>query len=434
MEFALSIIYTLLFIYLIYKLSFFHIDGVSWKLLSGLFIIKIISAIALTLIYTYYYKNRLESDIFKYFDDGRIIFSSIKESPLDYLRMITGIGADSPHLKHFYDTSNFWNKPFDYGLYNDNRTMIRFNAIAMLFSFGYYNVHNVFMAFLSFTGLTAIFKTFYPYLFNKRNALIFSVFLIPSVLLWTSGILKEGLLMFSFGLFVYYSWKISTKKFHWKFIFWLLFSIGLLLLLKFYVLVAAVPGIICIFTLKLFKNKYIVPVFIGVHIFIIGLFFSFQYIFPSYNLVEITASKQRDFINMIDNTPNVGSRIDLPRLEPTISSFVINTPNALINSLFRPHLLETHSLMAIPAALENLLIIFIMMLSILFFQKFSTQTFPWFWFCVSFVIILFTLCGLTTPVLGALVRYKTPALPFLFIIFITIIDFKKIQQLVKWKK
>jgi hypothetical protein len=434
MEFILCIGYTLIFIYLIYKLPFFKIDGLSWKLLSGLFVVKILSAIAITLIYIYYYKSRLESDIFKYFDDGRIIFSSLKDNPIDFLRMITGIGADSPHLNHYYDTANFWNKTFDYGLYNDNRTMIRFNAIAMIFSFGYFNVHNVFMAFLSFTGLTAIFKVFYPYLINKRNALIFSVFLVPSVLLWTSGVLKEGILMFAFGLFVYYAWKLSIKKFKWKTFVGILLMIGLLLIIKFYILIAALPGIISIFVIRAFKNKYILPIIVGIHTLIITSFFLFHSIFSSYNLPEIVATKQHDFINMISNTPNVGSKINLPILEPTFISFFKNTPNALFNSFFRPHLFEMHSLMTIPAVLENLFIIFVMILTIIFHNKISLKEFPWFWFCVSFVLILFILCGLTTPVLGALVRYRTPGLPFLFIIFLSFIDLKKIQQFVKWKK
>jgi hypothetical protein len=434
MEFILCAGYTLIFIYLIYKLPFFRIDGLSWKLLSGLFIVKILSAIAITLIYTYYYKTRFESDIFKYFDDGRIIFSSIKDNPFDYLRMITGIGADSPHLNHYYDLANFWNKSFDYGLYNDNRTMIRFNAIGMIFSFGYFNVHNVFMAFISFTGLTAIFKVFYPYLLNKRNALIFSVFLIPSVLLWTSGILKEGLLMFAFGLFVYYAWKLSSKEFKWKPFIGLLLMIGLLLIIKFYILIAALPGIISIFVLRAFKNKHALPIIAGVHIIIITAFFLFNTIFSSYNLPEIVATKQHDFINMISSSSHVGSKIDIPPLEASFKSFLINTPNALFNSFFRPHIFEMNSLMTIPAVLENLFIILIMILTIIFHKKNSLKEFPWFWFCISFVLILFILCGLTTPVLGALVRYRTPALPFLFIIFLTFIDLERIKKLLKWKK
>ena len=35
------------------------------------------------------------------------------------------------------------------------------------------------------------------------------------------------------------------------------------------------------------------------------------------------------------------------------------------------------------------------------------------YFCFSFALILLVLTGLTTPVMGTLMRLKTPALPFL---------------------
>jgi hypothetical protein len=34
-------------------------------------------------------------------------------------------------------------------------------------------------------------------------------------------------------------------------------------------------------------------------------------------------------------------------------------------------------------------------------------------FCFTFTIVLFLIIGLTTPIIGAIVRYKIPALPFL---------------------
>lgn len=434
MEFVLCTFYTVVLVYLIYKLPFFHIDGISWKLFSGLFIIKIFSALAITLIYTYYYTNHLESDIFKYFSDGQILFRALTVKPLDYLSMLTGIGSDSSHLDAYYNTMNFWKKSIDYGLFNDNRTMIRFNAFAMLFSFGYMNVHNIFMAFLSFTGLTAVFKTFYPIFINKKNALIFSVYLIPSVLLWTSGILKEGLLMFAFGLLIYNVNKITKKPIKWDALIMIILTTGILLIVKFYVLLAALPGLLSVIVLKKIKKIHSFPVLLAIHSVIFASFFLFHVVFKEYNLPDIISKKQHDFINMINEDGNVGSRINIPVLEPDFTSFLFNTPAALTNSFFRPHLFEIHSIIALPAALENLFIIFLMLLTIVFFKKFPLNTFPWFWFCVSFVLILFTLCGLTTPVLGALVRYRTPALPFLFIVILTFIDINKIQQIIKWKK
>ena len=48
---------------------------------------------------------------------------------------------------------------------------------------------------------------------------------------------------------------------------------------------------------------------------------------------------------------------------------------------------------------------------------------------ISFIILLYTLIGLTTPVIGAMVRYKIPATLFLiFIIYILFTHNEKTQK------
>ena len=45
-------------------------------------------------------------------------------------------------------------------------------------------------------------------------------------------------------------------------------------------------------------------------------------------------------------------------------------------------------------------------------------------FASIFILTLYTIIGLSTPVIGALVRYKIPALPFLFFSFFYLINLK----------
>ena len=72
----------------------------------------------------------------------------------------------------------------------------------MLFSQRHYHVHTVFWCFFAMIGLTAILKIlirFYP---DRKNTLFLSVFLLPTVLFWGSGVLKEALLLMGLGLFL----------------------------------------------------------------------------------------------------------------------------------------------------------------------------------------------------------------------------------------
>jgi hypothetical protein len=82
------------------------------------------------------------------------------------------------------------------------------------------------------------------------------------------------------------------------------------------------------------------------------------------------------------------------------------------------------------AAVENALFLIFLIIG-LFFIDLKKMKDPWFWFCLSFILILFVLVGLTTPVLGALVRYKMPALPFIFIAMFLITDVEKVSRFVQ---
>ena len=49
-------------------------------------------------------------------------------------------------------------------------------------------------------------------------------------------------------------------------------------------------------------------------------------------------------------------------------------------------------------------------------------------FCLSFTVILYCVIGLTTPITGAIVRYKIPAAPFLFMAVLLIFDSGKLPE------
>ncbi len=429
MSYFLLFLYCGLLIFLIKNITFYQSESFSWKILSGVFLSKFVAGIILYLIYAYFYGDRESADVFKYFDDGNILFSSLNENPIDYLRMVTGIGSDSPHLMKYYDTCVFWIKDFNYGLLNDNRIIIRFNALVRLISFGNIHIHTLFMSFLSFSGLWALFKVFEPQFKKQKWGLLFVVFFLPSVWFWTSGLLKEGLLVFAFGILFYLINNLLHSKFSIKTISGILICIVILSFSKFYFLIAALPGILFLFIDRFFPYKNRILLFIAVHTVIIILLW-FSKPLTGYDFPEIIAQKQNDFVNFTNSLNQVGSKVAMEKLEPTFTDMILKTPKALFTVFFRPSIFEIHNPMVALAAIENLLLLFLFILSFIFFNNKYIQE-PYFLFAVSFTLILFILIGLTTPILGALVRYKAPALPFLGILLLYLIDFTKLETTFK---
>ena len=413
MEIFLSSIYALILAYIILKSKFFKIADMNPMLFVAIFFVKLIAAMALTWIYTCYYTDRSTADIYKYFDDGKMIFSAFKHHPYDYFRMITGINSDAPELKHYYLDCNHWFKKFDYMMYNDNRTIIRFNAFVMLFSFGNFFVHNVLMSFLSLVGLTAVFKVFVTRYPEKRIELLLVIFLLPSTLLWTSAALKEGLVVFALGLFFYALWQILYDKFKIKYMVICITMFYILILAKYYVIACAAPGFLFLVLKKYFPNKRSWILLLSIALFCLAIIIAGHLAGGVFDVINTLTYKQNDFVNYSLSLSDVGSLMDTYKLKPTMFDFIVNSPKALFNSLFKPLPWDVHNPMAILPAMENVLLLILIIVCVVY-RKNNPQANTLVLFSLCFVICLNVLNGLIVPVYGALVRYKVPALPFLF--------------------
>lgn len=420
MNFILPIIYTSIFIFLIWKIKFFDSEGLSKKSLPAVFILKIIFGLVLWAIYTYHYTYRSTSDAYRFFDDATIIYNSTKGNFLHFVRIVLGINSEAEELKPYFSQTSSWYRPYDYGLINDDRTLIRFNAIVLFFSFGYYHVHTVFMNFLALIGLVALYKTFIAFLPDRKIELFFAVFLFPTVLFWGSGVLKEGLILFSLGIFLYSFFRILKSRNSLLLNLAILsFSLFMLSIIKVYVLLCMIPAIISMIFIKLSGNNRIILKFSLTHIILIIAALNIHYIFPEYNVLEMLQIKQRDFYN-VAQLWEAGSAINIGRLEPNLWSFIIHIPRALFTTFFRPHLLEANSLFLYAAALENMIVIILLIFYLFHLNKRAGEKALVILFCLSFVILLALLIGWTTPIMGAIVRYKLPLLPFVVFILLFI--------------
>ena len=146
---------------------------------------------------------------------------------------------------------------------------------------------------------------------------------------------------------------------------------------------------------------------------------------PDLDFLRIIADKQKDFINLA-KAFNVNSAIDMSYLEPNLWSFIKATPQALMNAFTRPWPTEIKGILFVPPLLENMFIIGILVLSWFYGKRVGAREWKFVVFCLTFSIILFLIIGLTTPIIGAIVRYKIPAIPFLMIAALMFFDSHKL--------
>lgn len=431
----LALCYTALLLLGMRRWRFFsEVPGLPLRWIAGIFLLKIGAGIALWTVYTYIYPDRATADVFKYFDDSWHMFRALPDRPGDYLRMLVGLGNDSPRFHElYYQHMNNWVRHYESNLYNDAHTIIRFNAFVRLFSFGEFHVHTVIAAFLSLTGMVGLYRAFAGALPGLERGLMAAVFLLPSVLFWASGVLKESLLFFGFGLLIHQVARLLEGRLRWSDAPVLAFTVVMLFFLKFYVLLSLLPALVILMWSKktqrpplLLKALIVYGVFIG-----IGL--NLQRIVPGMDILGILTMKQRDFVGLALKA-NSGSFVMPELLLPEVWLFLKQAPYALYMTLLGPLVHSAGGALGLLSAVENLAIVAFLLFCATFHRQWAAVDKGLFFMALFFILLLALVIGWTTPVIGAIVRYRTPLLPFLSILGLLVLDSEKLFRKWPWTR
>jgi hypothetical protein len=371
---------------------------VSW-------VIKVIAGLALLYTYTQVYPKRAEADAFKYFDDGIILREIADEDPAVFTRILLGTWSDSD--LHYLNRLNYWFRSYDHGIANDNRVVIRVNALLNLVTRGSYGLNLLVFLVLAWLGSYWLFQLFLGLSSTKITSYI-AAFLVPSTVFWSSGILKEALLFFALGGFLYSLFRLF-QRFRWG-----VFTLGivcflLLLFLKIYILMALLPIVLLTWlwvqttSWKQFAGSFLacIAAFITCHV----LFF------PDWSPLSTLQGKQFDFIQMA-HAVNAGSIVPIIPMDGRMSTVLALIPLGIWNVLVYPDFSMLKNGQSLVAFTENVLILLILLGAVLRLRGIS-WTLDWRFPSLLFSLAVLSLVGMTAPVVGAMVRYKAPVLPFL---------------------
>jgi hypothetical protein len=460
-------------------MKFFEISYLPKRTIAVVFLIKVAVGTGVWAIYTYYYTG---GDIQSYFNDGEKLYHLLLQQPQQFFDLITN--------KTNVSDLAIWNNQYEFVLYNDARTMSVLNMVVRFFSFGNFHVHTIFFSFLSLLGFTAIYKTFIEFFSDRKKIFFAAVFLIPTVLFWSSAALKESVLFFALGTFLYTTNSGFKTSYNWQKIISILIAITLFLLMKFYVLLALIPGVL----VNIWTTKSSNKLLIAKYFLILSTLFVFAFfigtINEDYDAFKIISERQaramsearggiflengQDFvcINFYDNEQLVESKtagyysikkgahfmkwhnnnlydtifvtneddvktykqlytvvptnaiLQLKRLKPNVLSFIKQSLSALMNAVFIPFPTNCNNYLQLLSFIESNTLLLLICICVFFFRTAVNHKILLF-FLLSFSFILLILIGLTTPSIGALIRYKTPAIPFILMAALLCFDKEK---------
>ena len=247
-----TLVIVLVFVYFIRKTKKESISSIS---LFTALATKLFATIGVWYVYTYYYSDIKLNDIHKYFNDGYFLNQSFKSAPLETLKFIL-TNKTTPEITEITDKLLFWTKPNQYGLLNDNQTIILINFLLCFITNDSLLLQSILISIISFY-VTYKLYTQVTFHYKTSNKIIFILlFFNPSYLIWTSGNFKETFiyigLFFLFLNLLKLIYKADSLKTH----IFILFNLIFILFCKNYVFILLFPGVCGIYLGKYLFIKY----------------------------------------------------------------------------------------------------------------------------------------------------------------------------------
>lgn len=385
--------------------------------------LKLVGGIMLGLIYQYYYQG---GDTINYFRTARAIVNTFLDSPMDGLKLLTvDFTKMDPEMtliamRHAYDNV-YWGDSFAYNV-------SRFVFFTNLLAFNSYYASSLLLSTVSFIGVWGMYRVLYYNYQQLKWELAISVFFIPSVFLWGSGILKDPITIGMLGLLTYGFYRFFQSNFTSLVGLGLAIPSGYVIYsIKPYILLSYVPFVAIWLGLEVkgkVKNALlrfaITPFLIGVSIIggvnalnIIGQGVS-RYSID--NILSTAVTVKGDLNQSYYYEDKRGSSYNIGSFDDSYTSIIPLAPTAIITTYFRPFLWEVRNPLMFLASLESLMLLILTLATFyrtgiwLFFTLLFRN--PFFLFCFGYSISFAFMVGLTSGNFGNLVRYKIPCIPF----------------------
>ncbi len=353
-------------------------------------------------------------------------FSTSREGKVQYQLLL-----DDPWL--FFTDFNTDAEIYGYGGLFDSKdsfwAYLRFNVlykitgIINLITKGNFYMNTVIFSTLVFFSHLAFYRVYSAIYPNKKKLVLIACFALPSLMLYTSCIHKDGMVFLCLGLLGYSFNRLLLHNFHIKYFLAISIAAMLIFLFRNYVVVALMPAMLLAVLCQLFPSRKWLVV-LGTYIVFGIVFFGSVLFSSSFNLPAAVVQRKTDFAILEGGRTN----IEMNELAPDVSSFVVNLPQALNHAVLRPYIWEFPKASVILTAIE-LVCYQVLILCFLIFRDKQIQNssnFNIFGLALFFNMML--IIGYTIPNIGAIVRYRSIFWIFLLTPVICNINFQRITR------
>ena len=261
-------------------------------------------------------------------------------------------------------------------------------------------------------------------------------FFFPTAVFWSAGLIKESVAMaclFFLSVIVIKIWR--KENLGWIEVIAAVVGLWILWNLKYYYAAIFLPVVFTSLVLRFVLSKFhlkslFAKVVLWFFVFIVPLLLV-SLLHPNFypeRFMEVVVSNYCDFHAISDQE----DLIQYHSLKATPWSILRNAPWALLSGLFRPFLTDARTLFQYAAAVENTILLLLMLTAFMQTRKLIRSEHRLLLFTIIiYIILLCVFLALSTPNFGTLSRYRVGFLPFL--VLVITIDIPMINKLMTLK-
>ena len=395
----------------------------EYKYFTKGLVFKLLGVSAFISIYLFYYGG---GDTINYFKGARAVGNLLLEDFEKGFAVLFNTSSNYNHLSSFNSSTGYpavymWRDPSTFGV-------SRYSALFYLLGAKSFVTTSFLVCCFSYIGIWKFYRLLNMLYPGYEKGLAYIVLFLPSIAFWGSGIMKDSYTVSAACWLTYnfYMVFILRKKVIVNSIF-LLFNLFIIVNMKPYVILSLLPGIILWLNsayLKQIKNiflKILIFPLISVVILLIGVyvFQNLSSLMGVYGEVDSAIEQAQVIRSDLLRSDQYGSNnYDIGKFDGSFISLISVAPNAIFTALFRPFLWEIGSPTMIFSALENFILIVFTFFTLIRISPFSVLGTlvkePFLFYCLIFSILFAFGVGIAGTNFGAMVRYKTPLMPFFF--------------------
>ncbi|MEQ9287516.1 MAG: hypothetical protein RIG77_11435 [Cyclobacteriaceae bacterium] len=359
---------------------------------------KIFCSVAFGLMYFFYFR---EGDTIGFYNQAL----DLAKLPLD------------TYLKEVFLTSI----PFDK---RSVLPVVKITSLALLATGQNYWLAAVYFGLFSFAGAYYFIHQLVKAYPTIALPAIVSFLFVPSLVFWSSGILKEtlvfGLIMFLAGFYLRFHF---CRKFNYWHVVLAIFGGWLMVKLKYYIAAVCLPILLILFILSVLEkyeasgrlkpsSKYWIVALAAIGVVFLAI--NLQYNLNPTRLFSVITANQQEVVEMS------GHKNAIQYFDQTKSAWLV-LPNLFIacfSGLFRPLFFDSIHLPQALAIIENLVVLVLFLASFRRKLSINAEDKPLLFGALVYILILASLLAYSSPNFGALSRYKVYYMPFFLLLIL----------------